>query len=215
MTEPAAEHRVRVRVFVDFWNFQLSLNSISGGGGRFEADWRVLGGVLARAALAVVDERAVLAYQGMDVYGSYGEGAPDLRLRQWAENTLSTFPGVHVEMQPRRKVRNGPVCPACRVTISNCPSCSADMRGTEEKGIDTRITTAMISLAWVDNYDVAVLMSSDRDFVPVVEFLGTKGVKVIHGAFPPSAAELTRKCWGSIDIPALREQFRRRRTDQP
>ena len=210
MSEPSTEHRVRVRVFVDFWNFQLSLNSLPGERGRFNADWRVLGGILARAALAVVDDRAVIAYQGMDVYGSYGEGAPDVRLRMWAETALSTFPGVHVEMLARRRVRSGPMCPSCRKTILNCPSCDADMRGTEEKGIDTRITTAMISLAWVDNYDVALLLSSDRDFVPVVEFLGTKGVKVIHGAFPPSAAELTRKCWGSIDIPALRERFRRR-----
>ena len=147
----------------------------------------------------------------MNVYGSYGEGAADRGLRMWAQNTLSTFSGVHVEMLPRRKVRQGPVCPTCHETISHCPLCDADMRGTEEKGVDTRITTAMISLAWVDNYDVALLVSSDRDFVPVVEFLGTKGVKVIHGAFPPSAAELTRKCWGSIDIPALRERFRRRR----
>lgn len=210
MSEPPAEHRVRVKVFVDFWNFQLSLNSLPGEE-RFEADWRVLGSVLAQAALRTVDEQSVMAYQGVDVYGSYGESAADLRLRKWAENKLAAFPGVHVEMLPRRKVRSGPMCPSCHATISNCPSCNADMRGTEEKGVDTRLTTAMISLAWVDNYDVALLVSSDRDFVPVVEFLGTKGVKVVHGAFPPNAAELTRKCWGSIDIPAIRERFRRDR----
>ena len=67
----------------------------------------------------------------------------------------------------------------------------------------------MISLAWIDNYDVALLVSSDRDFVPVVEFLETRGKKVVHGAFPPAAAELTRKCWGHIDVPAIRERFRR------
>ena len=83
------------------------------------------------------------------------------------------------------------------------------MRGSEEKGVDTRLTTAMISLAWVDNYDVAVLVSSDRDFVPVVEFLETKGKKVVHGAFPPAAAELTQKCWASINIPNIRERFQR------
>lgn len=86
------------------------------------------------------------------------------------------------------------------------------MRGTEEKGIDTRIATDMISLAWVDNYDVAVLVSSDRDFVPVVKFLGTRGVKVIHGAFPPKSAELTRNCWGSICIPDICNEFRRIRS---
>ena len=74
------------------------------------------------------------------------------------------------------------------------------------------ITTAMISLAWIDNYDVAVLASSDRDFVPVVEFLEAKGKKIVHGAFPPAASELTRQCWASINIPAIQERFRRSRS---
>ena len=26
-TDPNTEHRIRVKVFVDFWNFQLSVNS--------------------------------------------------------------------------------------------------------------------------------------------------------------------------------------------
>ena len=70
------------------------------------------------------------------------------------------------------------------------------------------MATDMISLAWVDNYDVGVLVSSDRDFVPVAEFLETKGIKVIHGAFPPKGAKLTARCWGSLDLPSLREKFR-------
>lgn len=82
------------------------------------------------------------------------------------------------------------------------------MRGTEEKGVDTRIVTDMISLAWVGNYDIAVLVSSDRDFIPVVEFLQTRGIKVVHGAFPPQAHALTGRCWGNVVIPDLREQFR-------
>ena len=83
-------------MFVDFWNFQLSLNN-SSSGGRFEADWRVLGSVLAGAAAEVVDAGAQVAYQGMDVYGSYGEGGADARLRRWAENWLARQPGVHAE----------------------------------------------------------------------------------------------------------------------
>ncbi len=83
------------------------------------------------------------------------------------------------------------------------------MRGTEEKGVDTRIVTDMIKLAWIDNYDVAVLLSSDRDFVPVVEFLDSKGFKTVHGAFPPVASELTRACWGNIRLPDIMEDFRR------
>ena len=83
------------------------------------------------------------------------------------------------------------------------------MRGTEEKGVDVRMATEMISLAWLKNYDIAVLVSSDRDFVPLAEFLQTRGLKVIPGAFPPAGAQLTQRCWGSIDIPRIRENFRR------
>ena len=55
--------------------------------------------------------------------------------------------------------------------VATCPACGADMRGTEEKGVDLRMATDMIRLAWSDNYDIAVLVSSDQDFVPVAEFL--------------------------------------------
>ena len=62
-------------------------------------------------------------------------------------------------------------------------------------------------MAWADNYDIAVLVSSDQDFVPVAEFLETRGIKIIHGAFHPLGAHLTRTCWGSISVPELREDF--------
>ena len=87
--------------------------------------------------------------------------------------------------------------------------CGGNMRGTEGKGVDTAIATDMMRLAWDNNYDVSVLVSSDRDFIPVVKSLETKGIRVIHGAFPPQASELTKACWGSIGIPNISENFRR------
>jgi len=69
-----------------------------------------------------------------------------------------------------------------------------------EKGIDTAITTDMIKLAWEEAWDVAILISSDHDFVPVVEFLATKGRRVINVHFPPRGAHLARICWASIDL---------------
>jgi uncharacterized LabA/DUF88 family protein len=84
------------------------------------------------------------------------------------------------------------------------------MRGTEEKGIDTRIATDLIRLAWEGGYDAAVLLSADRDFVPVVEFLHSKAIKIIHGTFPPKGSELTQKCWGNLDLTGLKENFRRK-----
>jgi uncharacterized LabA/DUF88 family protein len=75
------------------------------------------------------------------------------------------------------------------------------MKGTVEKGIDTAIVTDMIRLAWADSWDLAVLVSADRDFIPAVEFLNQRGLKVIHGGFPPKGMDLARKCWASFDLP--------------
>lgn len=203
----APQHRIRIKVFVDFWNFQLSMNSLESG---FLIDWRKLGEVVAQEALLVADARSVLRYEGMNVYGSYDPlSEKDRNLLQWSTNMLSKFTGVQSVMLERRRKRSHPRCPSCHVTVANCPNCGADMRGTEEKGVDNRIATDMISLAWDNGYDVAALLSSDGDFVPVVQFLASRGVKTVHGAFPPVGSELTQACWGSVSIPNMRERFRR------
>ena len=206
-TDTGAKDHTRVMVFVDFWNFQLSVNNLDP---EFKVDWQRLGPVIAREAMSVVGADTPMSYQGMNVYGSYDpSGKKDENLRRWASNTLNRFPGVQVTMIPRQRKRKGPVCPSCRTEMSQCQACGSDIRGTEEKGVDTRIATDMIKLAWVDNYDVAVLVSSDRDFVPVVEFLSTRGIKTIHGAFPPGGSMLTQHCWGNLRIPEMMERLRR------
>ena len=171
LPDPRAQHRIRVMVFVDFWNFQLTVNSLASG---FKIDWQRLGPEIARRALLTVDPDALISYQGMNVYGSFDPSSEkDEGLRRWAANTLNRFAGVQVTMIPRQRRLKGLFCPSCHQEMTQCRNCLADLRGTEEKGVDTRIATDMIKLAWAENYDVAVLLSSDRDFVPVVEFLST------------------------------------------
>ena len=161
------------------------------------------------AAVDQVDRAAGADYQGLNLYGSYDpRSEKDRGMHRWATGVVARFPGVGVSIVPRPKKRSPPKCPHCYEEVAVCPSCGSDMRGTEEKGVDVRIATDMISLAWAGTYDVGVLVSSDRDFVPLAEFLATKGLKVIHGRFPPQGAELAGKCWGEIGIPGLREDFR-------
>jgi uncharacterized LabA/DUF88 family protein len=199
--------RVRVHVFIDFWNFSLSLRSVDGG---FMINWSPIGPLLAKEAARLVDPIAQASFEGLHVYGSYDPGkANDLKLKKWFTNTLDKMPGTHAVLLERQRRKGYPRCPACRAETTKCHACDADMRGTEEKGVDTRIVTDMIALAWSSAYDLAVIVSSDRDFVPVAEFLQARGIKVIHGAFPPSGSHLTQKCWGSIRIPDLMDRFRK------
>jgi uncharacterized LabA/DUF88 family protein len=200
MSDPAnvQSTALRVRIFVDFWNFQLSVN---GTVANFKVDWRKLGPVLATEAAKLVDPNRYAKYEGMHVYGSYDPSKPtDAKLKEWFTNTLDKMPGVNVVLRERQRKRSHPRCPQCQSETLTCFSCNSDMRGTEEKGIDTRIATDLVSLAWSNSYDIAVLLSADKDFVPVAEFLQTKGIKIIHGSFPPSGSQLSQKCWANINI---------------
>jgi uncharacterized LabA/DUF88 family protein len=134
----------------------------------------------------------------MHVYLSY-DPMKDAKLRGWALSVVDRFPGVQVVLM-ERKPKHAPNCPACRKSIDTCPHCTVPMRGTLEKGIDTAMVTDMIKLAWESSYDIAVIVSGDRDFIPAVQFLDGKGRKVINATVPPLGSDLARNCWGSFDL---------------
>ena len=206
ITQPTMP-QLRVRVFVDFWNFTLSLKNIDE---QFKVDWQIVGQVLAKEAAKIVDPNLPLIYEGMNVYGSYDPNkSRDVKLKNWFTNTLDKMAGVNVIIQPRQRKKGFPRCPQCQSEVTNCSVCESDMRGTEEKGVDTRLATDVVSLAWANSYNCAVLVSSDRDFVPVAEFLQTRGIKIVHGAFPPSGNALSQKCWGHVNIPKMLNLFQR------
>lgn len=201
----------RIHVFVDFWNYTLSMRGFDDS---FKTDWKTLPKVLTRESGNIVDQGALAIYAGMNVYGSFNK-ATEKGLLNWATNTLDAFPGVNAHFKPRTKKKSFPSCPKCHSKTEKCVHCGNDMRGTEEKGIDTRIATDLVSLAWEKAYDIAVLVSADQDFVPAAEYLQNKGIKVVHAGFPPNGMLLKQKCWASIDIPNFREDFRLKPASNP
>lgn len=207
MVSAQATDALRVLVFVDFWNFTLSVREHDP---NFLIDWRILGNFLTKEASKQIDPEVKPSYEGMHVYGSYDPNKPaDARLKNWFSNTLDKMSGVNVVLLERQRKRNYARCPACQSETTKCHACGADMRGTEEKGVDTRIATDMVSLAWANGFNAAVLVSADRDFVPVAEFLQTKGIKVVHAAFPPAGSLLSQKCWGNLNMPRIMSGFKR------
>lgn len=201
---------VRVLIFIDYWNFASSLKEEDSG---FQSDWKCVAPTIMRAVQALdqsLPPRRYI-YQGMRVIGSYDPTTEaGKKSKNWAVNFLSTkVPGCTINFVERQKKKSGPGCPACHETVTQCPKCKSDMRGTEEKGVDTRIATEMISQAWEDAYDVAVVVSADRDFAPVIEFIQTKGKNVIHAGFPPKGALLRQVSWGHINLAAKLNDLRK------
>ena len=201
----------RVRVFVDYWNFQLTMNDKESNETgqsdfRFKVDWRNLGPWLAKKACATLGDPRH-SFEGTIIYSSYNSRT-ESSFRRWATTWLDRQPGIAVECL-ERKPKRPPKCPSCHVTIGVCPHCNQRMVATIEKGVDTLIATDMIRLAWEDAYDVAVLASSDSDLVPAVKFLNQKGLKVIQAGFPPVGVELATSCWASFDVFPERDRIRR------
>jgi uncharacterized LabA/DUF88 family protein len=216
-TIPVAPRGVapRIRVFVDYWNLQLSLNALEAealdqSDVRFKVDWRGLPIWLARKA-AEITQIPNYSFEGAIIYASYDPNSPDgPGFNNWATTWLNRQPGIQVKCHPRQR-KNPPRCGVCHRIISSCPhvACGANISGTVEKGVDTAIATDMIRLAWEDAYEIAVLASSDADFVPAVRFLDQKGLKIVQAGFPPSGVQLATACWASFDIFRHREDFRR------
>lgn len=199
----------RVRVFVDYWNFQLTLNERCGGE-RVRVDWKMLGEKLAARA-CMQASIPTHSYDGTIIYCSYNAATTEGRkFRGWATNFLDKQPGIQVVAVERRP-KNPPTCPSCHKRIERCPHCSEEIRPTTEKGVDTRIATDMIRLAWENAYDLAVLATLDGDLVPAVEFLDLKGQKVVQAGFPPQGTHLARACWASFDVAQISDDIRRDR----
>jgi uncharacterized LabA/DUF88 family protein len=213
---PAAALQVpRIRVFVDYWNLQLTMNQrvnkeTQGKHERFQFDWKGLSAWLAKKAAETTGLPAY-RFEGGIIYSSYNPKTAEGRKQHgWLTTWLNRQPGVQVVSYARHP-KNAPSCPACHHSIPTCPraECGAPLTGTIEKGVDSAIVTDMIRLAWEDSFEIAVIASSDADLVPAVQFLNQKGRKVIQAGFPPSGVSLATACWASFDIFESRAEIER------
>ena len=205
-----ASSPVKIRVFIDFWNFQLTLNQ-KAANPRFKIDWVTMPQIIVNEGARLLNLQD-FSYEGSKVFTSYNPKTEEgKKYRKWATNWLDRQSGIQVHCFERRP-KNHPKCPVCHKTIAKCddPSCGADMAGTVEKGVDTGIATDMIRLAWEKAYDVAILASADADLVPAVEFLDMKGFRVLQAGFPPDGSHLSRACWATINVSKLYAGFERR-----
>ena len=65
--------------------------------------------------------------------------------------------------------------------------------------MDTALVTDLIEAAIDDQFDVAILVSADADFVPAVELVQRRTSKhVIHAYFKPNGQELRNAYWSYI-----------------
>lgn len=193
---------MKTRIFIDFWNFQLSIPH------DYRLDWMKFSPLLIREASNLIGQS--LSFEETRVYLSYNPKNPaDRSLLNWAVNMLDKMPGIHTSIF-ERKPRHSPICQTCHKPIITCPNCGSELKGTIEKGVDTAIVTDLLTLAWEGAWQTAILVSSDRDFIPAVQMLSIKGYRVVNASFPPLGTDLSRKCWANIDLRVFLPELERK-----
>lgn len=198
--------RMRTRIFIDYWNFQLAWNKRSSSRNK---DWAAVPNKLVELAQNTLGTKlGQLQLEETLIYASYDTShAGSGKFRHWLTNFLDRLPGVRVSAVERRW-RERPVhCRKCNKSTSTCGFCQATLGRAAEKTVDARIVTDMMALAWEQVYEVAILVTSDGDFVPAVEKMQEKNIKVVNARWEGVGHRLSQICWASfpmdVEIPKL------------
>lgn len=193
---------MRVRVFIDFWNFQLNWNS------RMQperCDWRALPTELLEEAGSLLQEMGEVEPLVLEETLLYASVDPqeEKNLTNWLRNTIDRMPSYRVTIRERRPQPKSIHCRNCDATFDRCSNCGEPYRPRPEKGVDSAMVTDMLSLAFQQSYDLAILASGDADFIPAVDYLQNTGIRVLNGGWSSHGHDLKRTCWASFALDEL------------
>ncbi|MBT4192163.1 MAG: NYN domain-containing protein [Candidatus Diapherotrites archaeon] len=78
--------------------------------------------------------------------------------------------------------------------------------GKVEKGVDVKLAVDLISNAFKDRFDIAIIISNDADFVPAIKEVQNRGKKVFNVSFPKTKSfHLNKVCDRTIKIDSVNE----------
>jgi len=190
---------MKVKIFVDFWNLQLSWNEYHRKLGVTEMVRIPWEKTLSKVLISRVGNDS--QYAGTHVYASINPKSPNDRGLNSFLQIMDLFSGYKVIIKERKPAKAVKCSHEnCRREIKVCPHCNNTLIRTVEKGVDTSIAIELFHFALDNVYDTAILISNDEDFVPAVEYIQRRGNKIIHAGFKNQGFALKKACWDHIDF---------------
>ncbi|MCW2924563.1 MAG: hypothetical protein JWM98_1967 [Thermoleophilia bacterium] len=205
----------RTFAFIDYWNFQLNWNDhVPDGKTNNAINWRSLGKNLQQKAEFLYQrelrKRDYLDLKGREIFAGLTEGDSNSETtRRWLEDTIGARYGWQCHIRNNKRRPKPAYCQKCVRKHASCPTCGEKFFVNEEKGVDTALATSLMARAWDADMDVAILLTSDSDFIPAVEHLKKKGVHVINFTWEKKGYELRGASSASVTFDSCWQQFSR------
>lgn len=182
----------RIKIFIDFWNVVINARKQSS----FDVvvDWEQLAEYIASQTRSRMGDESSSVLAGCYIFGSYSKSNPTES--RFVNETLDQFgscAGLFFDFKER----------VSKETADNCPKCNASIQKTSEAGVDVLLAVEMIKHAAMKDHDYLSLVSSDRDFLPVLHFLRDQGQRVLHIAPGEPHREMRATTWKQVVLKDL------------
>lgn len=181
-----------VKLFADFWNFQLrwndQMNPKDPSAQPVRLAWRTLPVVLLGELPAIIGTAEHLVYKGTHLFASVDPRpkSRDEGLKRYL-HWLSQQTGYQVKVRDRRPKKD------------DCPHCAKQIDRMVEKGVDADIVSSLYEGAINNSYDIAMLLSNDADHTPAIRTIQDRlNKQIIHVGFKTGGSEVRTAAWSHI-----------------
>jgi uncharacterized LabA/DUF88 family protein len=183
----------RMKLFVDFWNVVINARSQCKNF-NVHVHWDKLVESAVRDTKQGYFDETVGELAGCYIFGSKSQSSPDdtrfvnqvLDQYGWRSGLFFHF----AERVPKQ-------------TSTTCSKCGEPVRMNSESGIDVLLAVEMIKHATMREHEYLALVSSDRDFIPLLAFLRDQGQRVLHVAAGSPDRDMRAITWSQMNLQEL------------
>lgn len=183
----------RIKLFVDFWNVVINARNQCKDFD-IHVHWDRLVDHLVHQTRQGHYDRTTGELAGCYIFGSKSQSNP--QESKFVQETLDRYGSqsglffTFAERVPKQ-------------TATMCAKCGEQVKLTSESGIDVMLAVEMIKHAFMREHEYLALVSSDRDFVPVLSFLRDQGQRVLHVATGAPDRDMRSITWAQINLQEL------------
>ncbi|MDR3466804.1 MAG: NYN domain-containing protein [Xanthobacteraceae bacterium] len=183
----------RMKIFVDFWNVVINARSQCK---NFDVHihWdKLVENAVHNTRQGYLDE-TVGELAGCYIFGSKSQSNPeDTKFVNRVLDQYGSQSGLFFHFAER----------VPKQTSTTCSKCGEQVRMNSESGVDVLLAVEMIKHATMREHEYLALVSSDRDFIPLLSFLRDQGQRVLHVAAGSPDRDMRAITWSQMNLREL------------